>query len=123
MSTSPYSLDLRKKVIRYLESGKSQRQASTVFGISKTTVNIWYVRYKREGNLSPRKRLGSKASIHPEEFIKYVNDNSNATSADISKQFSISPSGVRYWLKKLNFSYKKKPLPTWKRMKKRDLGI
>lgn len=96
MTTSPYSIDLRKKVIRFLELGKSQREASKIFGISKTTVNSWHVRYKREGILSPRKRLGSKASINLEDLIKYVNDNTNATSADISKQFAISASGVIY---------------------------
>ncbi|MBA8667137.1 IS630 family transposase, partial [Holosporaceae bacterium 'Namur'] len=36
---SPYSLDLREKVIRYLEAGNSQRDAAKVFNLSKTTVN------------------------------------------------------------------------------------
>jgi transposase len=33
MSTSPYSKDLRKKVIDYLNKGKSQKEASEIFGI------------------------------------------------------------------------------------------
>jgi cytochrome c-type biogenesis protein CcmH/NrfF len=35
MGRSPYSEDLRKKVIEYIESGKSQKQASDVFTIAK----------------------------------------------------------------------------------------
>lgn len=116
MSTSPYSLDLREKVIKFLESGGSQRTASKVFRISPTTVNIWHVRYKREGNYNPRKRLGAKPRIKIKDFINYVERYPNLTTSEIGKYFSISDSGARYWLRKLNFTYKKKPIAMWKRI-------
>ena len=54
MSTSPYSEDLRKKVIEYIKKGKSQKETSEVFGIHKNTVNRWSVRYLKEGHYGAR---------------------------------------------------------------------
>lgn len=116
MSTSPYSIDLREKVIKYLEAGNSQRAASRVFQLSPTTVNTWHVRYKKEGHYQARKRIGAKPSIERDDFIKYVEENPNSKTEDIGKNFGISASGVRYWLRQLGFSYKKKPLPMWKQV-------
>lgn len=106
MSTSPYSIDLREKVIKYLEAGNSQRSASKVFQLSPTTVNTWHVRYKKEGHYQARKRIGAKPSIERDNFIKYVEENPNTKTEDIGKKFGISASGVRYWLRQLGFSYK-----------------
>lgn len=123
MSTSPYSIDLREKVIKFLGAGNSQKEAAKVFQLSPTTVNTWHVRYKKEGHYLPRKRIGAKASIEKEEFIKYVEENPNMKSEDLGRRFGISASGVRYWLRQLGFSYKKKPLPMWKPMKKEGVSI
>jgi transposase len=123
MSTSPYSLDLREKVIKFIKAGNSQRKASIVFGINKMTINRWYLRYKNEGHYQPKVRLGAKASIETEEFIQYVKEHPDARSEDIAHKFSISASGARYWLKQLGFSYKKKPFPTWKLSKKSGINI
>lgn len=122
MSTSPYSLDLRERVIKYLEAGNSQRAAATIFKLSKTTVSTWYLRYKSEKSYAPKKRLGSKPSIEVASFTKYVEDNPNITAFDLGKHFNISAAGSRYWLSKLGFSYKKKPLPMWKLTKKNENG-
>ena len=68
MSTSPYSIDLRKRVISFLESGKSQKEASKLFKLNPNTISSWHVRYKQEGHYLPRKRLGAKPKIKREEF-------------------------------------------------------
>ena len=116
MSTSPYSLDLSERVIKFVKSGGSQRLAAQVFSISKTTVNLWHVRYKREGNYTPKSRLGAKSKISVPEFIKYIEDHPSSTVQGVGKVFNMTGAGVHYWLKKLNFSYKKKTSPTWKRI-------
>lgn len=120
---SQYSLDLRQKVIKFIQSGNSQRYASKIFNISKTTINKWCLRYKNEGHYESRKRLGAKPKINKESFAQYINNNPNATSDVIGKIFGISASGARYWLKVIGFSYKKKPLPTWKPIKKSEKNI
>ena len=118
MSTSPYSEDLRSKVIKYLESGNSQRNTAKLFSISTSPLNSWHVRYKKEGHCFPRKRLGAKAKIDKSLFAEYVSKNPNIRAENIGKEFGITASGARYWLKKLGYSYKKKNTPLWKRKKK-----
>jgi transposase len=120
MSTSPYSLDLRERVIKFLLEGNSQRAAAKIFKLSKTTVSIWYIRYKQNKSYAPKQRLGSKPSINIDSFTKYVEDHPNSTAFDLGKNFSISAAGSRYWLNKLGFSYKKKHSPMWKRTKKNE---
>jgi len=123
MSTSPYSQDLREKVIKYLEEGNNKRAASKVFQLSPTTVNTWCVRYKKEGHYQARKRLGAKPSIEIGDFIKYVEENPDSRTEDIGRKFGISASGARYWLRRLGFSYKKKPLLIWKLKQTSDISI
>ena len=103
MRTSPYSLDLRKKVIEHILRGNSQQSAVRIFRLSKTTVNIWYLRYKKEGHYHPRSRPGAKARINHNNFIKYVTDHGDLKASAIGKRFGMSEAGARYWLKKLGF--------------------
>lgn len=123
MRRRAYSQDLREKVIKYIERGNSQRATSKTFQISKNTVNRWHVRYKREGHYEARINRGSKARIEKDKFIKYVEENTNMRAEDIGKEFGMSGSGARYWLRQLGFSYKKKPLPMWKLIKRREVII
>jgi transposase len=122
MTTSPYSIDLREKVINFLKSGKSQTEASIVFGINRMTVNKWYSRYKNEGHYLPKVRLGSKPNIDTGFFIEYVKTHPDATSEDIGRHFGISASGARYWLRRVGFSYKKKTSATWKLAERNGLN-
>ena len=118
LQTSPYSLDLRQKVIEYVKKGGSQISAAKIFSINKNTVNSWWLRYCSEGHVNPRVRVGAKPSIAREEFISFVKANPNLDAEEIGAHFGISKTGAWYWLKKFGFSYKKKPIPTWKLMKK-----
>jgi transposase len=119
MSTSPYSQDLREKVIKYLEQGKSKKEASEVYGLHRNTVSRWYNRYKKEGVVESRKRVGAKARLDKEKFILYVEANPDSSLSEMGKHFNISGAWASIMLKKLGYSYKKKPLPMWKRVKKR----
>jgi transposase len=122
MSTSPYSVDLREKVINFIKAGNSQREATRIFEINKMTINRWYLRYKKEGHCQARIRLGAKPTVDKESFIQYVTNHPDARSEDIARKFDISASGARYWLKQVGFSYKKKPTPTWKQVKKNEIN-
>jgi transposase len=118
MSTSPYSLDLRRKVITQVESGKSQVSVSKSFDINLSTVSRWWLRYKREGNFLAKPRPGARSKISVEELKSYISKDPNSRLEDMSKEFCISIWGIYYWLKKLGYSYKKKPSPLWKQMRK-----
>jgi transposase len=118
-----YSQDFRKKVIEYVNKGNSFRSASIKFEISSNTVMNWYKRYKLEGNYLPRKVGGKKGRISEQDVITYVNNNPNFILLEMGKHFGMSAPGALYWLRKLGFSYKKKPLPTWKQVKKSELHM
>lgn len=123
MTTSPYSIDLREKVISFLKAGNSQKEAARVFELSPVTVNKWHVRYKNEGHCNPRKRIGASPGINTDEFILYVKDNPNAKASEIGSKFGMSASGARYWLGLLKFSYKKKPSPMWRQISRKEESI
>lgn len=107
MSTSPYSIDLRKKVIDYLESGNSQQSASSLYKLNPSTISRWWLRYKKEGHYAPRMRIGKKPSISVKEVMQYINDHPNFKTSEMGKYFGMTGVGAYYWLKKLGFSYKK----------------
>jgi transposase len=123
MSTSPYSIDLRKRVINFIEAGNSQQSASDIFELNKSTVNRWWLRNKREGNCAARIRIGRKPRISAESLKNYIEKNPNFKTEELGVYFGMSGSGAFYWLKKLGYSYKKKPLPTWKQKKKSERSI
>ena len=114
MTTSPYSKDLREKVIKYIESGNSQQSASKVFRLNPSTVSRWWLRYKREGSYAARKRPGKAPRVNASLVEEYVKANPNFTSAEMGEHFGMTSGGAFYWLKKLGYSYKKKTSATWK---------
>jgi transposase len=120
MSTSPRSLDLRERVIKYLQSGRTQQSASKIFMLNASTVNRWWLRYQREGSYAPRKRLGRAPSLTPSAVENYIKTNPHFKSSDMGKHFGMTSGGAHYWLKKLGYSYKKKPSPMWKLAKKNE---
>lgn len=120
MTTSPYSLDLRERVIKFIIAGNTQTIAAKVFTLNLSTVSRWYLRYRKEGNCNPRKRPGAKSRIDSGSLSSYITKNPNATLQEISKEYGLSLWGIYYWLKKLGFSYKKKPSPIWKLVPKNE---
>ena len=107
MSTSLYSLDLRKRVINFIKSGNSQVSASKIFALNLSTVNRCYLRYRSEGHYASRARLGVKRKIDLEALTSHISLNPDAKLKDMSKKFGVSIWWIYYWLKKLGFSYKK----------------
>ena len=120
MSTSPYSLDLRKKVIEYINKGNSQQSASRIFNIHISTVYRWVSRNKAEGHCKAKPRLGRKRTLSYKDVEEFIINNPNSKLYEIGKKFKISAWHSGRILKKLGFSYKKKTSPMWKQMKKEE---
>lgn len=107
MSTSPYSQDLRSKVIKFVELGNSQRLAARIYDLNPSTISRWWLRYKREGHYNPRIRMGKKPSVSEKELQRYIEINPNFKTHEMGKYFGMSSVGALYWLRKLGYSYKK----------------
>ena len=123
MRTSPYGIDLREKVIKYIIAGNTQQEATRIFGLNKATVNRWYMRYRKEGHYRARRRNGLRSNVDIELLKKIVSNNSVITLEEIGNRMKISRCTVYYWLIKLGYGYKKKPIGTWKLMKKEGENI
>jgi len=121
--TKSYSEDLRKKVVEYLSEGNSYVKASKLFKISVSALGRWNRKYKLEGNCIAKKRGGSKRKIDIEALQEYVRNNENMTLKEASGEFKVSIFTISSWLKKLGYSYKKKRLPMWKRVKQSERSI
>lgn len=102
-----YSIDLREKVIQFIQSGKTQIEAAKTFNIHKSTINHWLSRLRKEGSLKARANLGSKPKINIDELIRCITNNPNLRLIDLKKIFEISIVSLHKWLKKLGFVYKK----------------
>jgi transposase len=82
----------------------------------------WYKRYKTEGNYLSRKVGGKKGRISEQDVATYVNNNPNFILSEMGKHFGMSAPGALYWLRKLGYSYKKKPSAMWKQVKKSEIS-
>jgi len=121
MTKKQYSIDLKERVIEYIKLGNDQKTSAKIFMVSKSSVSRWWIRYEKEGIIKPKARLGSKGKIDPNQLKIYVENNEDKTLAEIARVFKASICSVYRRLKKLGFSYKKKPSPMWKRTKKTEI--
>lgn len=109
-----YSIELRERVIEYIEEGNNYISASNRYKISRETVRKWYIRYKTEGHYNERPRKGKKSRIIRSEFENYVKTHSGATLAQIGAHFKMTGRSIHYYMQKFSFAYEKKSLAMWK---------
>ena len=102
-----YNIDLRKKVISFIQKGNSQKLATQVFDLNKATVNRWWIRYKTQGHFKPYKIGGSKGKIDLKYLQKLVAKDCNITLAKLAQVFKVSLAAISQRLKQLGYSYKK----------------
>ena len=117
------SMDLRSRVINHIKLGNSQKATSELFKVSTSAISRWWIRYQEKGVVDPKPRLGSKGRVNPESLQIFVESNSDKTLLEIGSHFGVSACSIYRRLKTLGFSYKKKPSPTWKRIKKSENNI
>ena len=48
-----YSVDLRERVLQYLEKNKNRKAASLLFQVGEATIYRWISRKKEKGNVEP----------------------------------------------------------------------
>jgi transposase len=118
-----YSNDIRRKAIECVEDGSTYQEVSQRFKVSLSAVGKWYKRYKEEGICEQKNRGGSAKKINIDKLKSYAESNPDMKLKEAAKEFKVSIFTISYWLKELGFSYKKKPLATWKQAKKREKTI
>lgn len=101
-----YSLDLRKKVISFITHGGSKRDAAKFFNIGEDTVYRW-IRLKKSGDLSPKKRTSLPKKVVIETLRQYVEKYPDHTLKEIGKALNLAGKTVWKWLKRMGITRKK----------------
>ena len=114
-----YSVDLREKVIEYLKSGYTQREARDTFGISLSAINRWHVLYITTGDLSDKKPGRTPKKLPPDELRAYVSEHPDAYLQEIGDAFGCTDTAVMNALRKLGITRKKRRYATASRNQSR----
>lgn len=111
MST-PYSYDLRVKVLQAIDEGMTKSQASRVFRLSRNTINLWLKRREETGEC--KAKVGYQKGYRPkianlEEFQEFARQHGRNTQAEMALAWSedISARTIGKGLKKIGFTRKK----------------
>ena len=102
-----YSLDLKKRVLSFIEEGHSKVDASKLFPVSKRSVFLWAKEKKEQGDLKLKVRDRKPYKIDDERLIEYIQKNPDHYLREIADFFQVSISAVFYALRRLKRTYKK----------------
>ena len=116
--TKYYSVDLREKVLQYLEKNEDKKAASAIFQVGIATIYRWVALKKTKGNLSPLRRPYAYKKLNDEKLIQYVEAHPDHFLSEIAHHFAITPQAIFYALKRLKITRKKRVLSIRKGMNK-----
>lgn len=123
--TSPYSIDLRERVVQLKLTGQyTNQEIANIFMIGITSVKDWFRKHKNNESLEPQKPGGGAVKVTeedkkllkkyvksaPDETLQYYRDQLHSdTGTDVTIQC------IFFVLKNLGVTFKKKPLCSGKR--------
>jgi transposase len=114
-----YSYDLRLKVMEFIGVGKTIKEASLVFQISRKTIMEWKKLKRETGDINAKTgyHRGHRRKIKDiEKFKRFVEENYDKSSKELARNWEqkVSPSAIIRLLHKLGYSYKKNILSSQK---------
>jgi transposase len=101
-----YALDLRERVIKFLEAGGSKVEAARRFDLGRRTV-YRYLAAAKAGTLAPKTTWGKWRKLDPQKLQAHVRKQPDATLQEIATRFAVSHNAVWVRLGKLGFTLKK----------------
>lgn len=97
-----YSLDMRKRVVKFVKSGGSKTEAARVFSINPDTVYEWL---KRE-DLRPKAHGPRTRKIDKQELIQHIEEHPEAFLRERAEHFGVHVNAI--WVAMRNLGYRKK---------------
>ncbi len=100
-----YSIDLRQRVLKYIQAGGTKVSASQRFSVSRSVIYQGLktqspMTYKKPGPRGPR-------VLDPTALKQHVSEFPDHTLRERAAHFQVSPSSVWYGLRKLGYTRKK----------------
>jgi len=112
----PYSLDLRQKVINFVENGGTITEAAHIFRIGRASIYRWLSRPKLEATKVKRRQR----KLDWKELEKDVKQNPESKLADRAKKFGVNPTAIFYALKRMKITRKKNNFVIEKEIEKKE---
>ncbi len=119
----PYSVDLRRRVLEYIEETADKTKASQLFKVGIATIYRWIARKKQIGNLAPSSKKAYKKKIDDQKLIAYVEKNPDHFLSEIATHFNITLQAIFYALRRLRITRKRKLRFTRKETRKSEPNL
>jgi transposase len=113
-----YSLDLRERVVSYVEGGRSRRAAAAHFRVSPSFVINLMTAFRQRGALAPKALGGwrhSKLDPHRVFILRRVAEKDDICMPELARELQaasgvkVDPASLSRWLIRNGLSFKKKP--------------
>ncbi len=115
----PYSLDLRERIVGYVDEGHSARAAARVFGVSPSTAVRLAAAHRRHGSVAPKpqgRTAGSvgKLAAHIGLLLERVKSEPDTTLQELAdalrqaRGVEVHLSSIHRALIRAGYSYKKR---------------
>jgi len=101
-----YALDLRDRVVKFVQKGGSKVEAARHFDIARRSV-YRYLAAVKTGTLSPKTSWGKWRKLDPHKLQVHVKAHPDATLLELQKAFKVSHHAIWVRLRQLGFTLKK----------------
>ena len=101
-----YALDLRERVVKFIQSGGSKAEAARRFDLGRSTV-YRYLDAVQAGTLAPKASWGHWRKLDPQKLQAQVQKHPDATLKELQKTFGVSHHAIWVRLRQLGFTLKK----------------
>jgi putative transposase len=101
-----YTLDLRERVVEYVQAGGTRAAAARVFRLGERTV-YRYLAAAKTHPLAPKTSWGHWRKLDPAQLQAHVRHHPDATLHELQKVFGVSHNAVWVRLRQLGFTLKK----------------
>lgn len=113
--TKSYSLDLRERVVGFVEAGGSRHAAAAHFGVSVSFVVKLMAAFRATGSLEAKPEGGwrySKLDPHRDFVLRRVAEKDDITMPELAAELAarstvVAPSSISRWLIRNGYRFKK----------------
>jgi transposase len=128
--TKSYSLDLRRRVARFVEAGHSCHAAARHFEVSVAFVVRLMAAYRATGSLAPKPEGGwrySKLDPHREFLLRRVAETNDITMPQLAAELlalgtKVTPAAISHWFRRQGYRFKKNAAGQRTRTRRRAPG-
>jgi transposase len=113
--TKAYSMDLRGRIVRFVEAGHSRRGAAAHFEVSAAFVVKLLAAFRKNGSYAPKPEGGwrySKLDPQREFLLRRLSEKADITMPELASELAaaglrIDPASLSRWFRRNGYRYKK----------------